>query len=198
MPIGVDLPFQVSASAVLLAVLALVLLQWPLRRLLRWLLGPLFVLEITGLARRGTTIWLRGVYALALLLALYASFPAYAEADTNTVAAFAKDFSELFLMVQAVTVLFLVPLVFSGAISDEKEKRSLDFLLSSPLSSREIVLGKYASRVLSVGAVLLAGLPVLALTALWGGVDLVEVFLAFGTTFLTLISLGAVSLLFSV
>src|SRR5262245_23607604 len=133
MPIGLDLPFQVSAPAVLLAALGLLLMQWPLRRLLRWLLGPLFALEITSLARRGTAIWLRSVYALALLLALYTSFPTYAEADTNSVAEFARDFSELFLTVQAVTVLFLVPLVFGGAISDEKEKRSLDFLLSSPL-----------------------------------------------------------------
>jgi len=60
------------------------------------------------------------------------------------------------------------------------------------------VLGKYASRVLSVAGIILAGLPVLALTALWGGVDLIQVGLAFAATFLTLISLGAVSILFSV
>jgi ABC-type transport system involved in multi-copper enzyme maturation permease subunit len=194
---GLTSPSQAFA-AVLLAALTLALLQWPLRRTLRWLLGPLFTLEITRLARQGTTIWLRCVYALALLLALYRSFPGEASADREDIARFAKDFSELFLLVQSVTVLFLVPLVFSGAISDEKEKRSLDFLLASPLTSREIVLGKYVPRVLSVAGILLAGLPVLALTALWGGVDLIQVGLAFAATFLTLISLGAVSLLFSV
>src|SRR5262245_9615948 len=140
MPPGLDSPLHTFA-AVLLAASAIMLLQWPLRRVLRWVLGPLFTLEISRLARQGTAIWLRCVYALALLLALYTSFPSQLLADREDIARFAHDFSELFLRVQSVTVLFLVPLVFSGAISDEKEKGSLDFLLASPLSSREIVLG---------------------------------------------------------
>jgi ABC-type transport system involved in multi-copper enzyme maturation permease subunit len=188
----------VSALVLLFAALGLVLLQWPLRRLLRWLIGPLFTFETVRLARQGGTIWLRGVYALALLLALYASFPAYAEAHWRQVAVFAQDFSERFLVVQSVTVLFLVPLFFGGAISDEKEKRSLDFLLTSHLTAREIILGKYASRVLSLAGVIMAGLPVLALTALWGGVDLLLVSFVFAVTIMSLLSLGAVTMLWSV
>ncbi len=193
-----DLPFEVSAPWLPLAGLGLLLLQWPLRRGLRWLLGPLFVLETTRLARRGTAIWLRCLYAVALLLALYRSFPHKATADKNEIARFAEDFSELFLTVQTVAVFFLVPLVFGGAISDDKERRSLDFLLMSHLSARQIVLAKYASRVLNVAGLMLAGLPVLALTALWGGVDVLHAGIVFTATFLWLLSVGAVSLLWSV
>src|SRR5262249_17082669 len=108
------------------------------------------------------------------------------------------EFSELFLLVQGVAVLILAPLYFGGAISEEKERGTLDFLLTSHLSSREIILGKFAARLLGVAGVLLTGLPVLALTALWGGVDLLRVATAFVVALLTLFSLGAVSLLFSV
>lgn len=198
MPTKLALPFEVPALAVLLAALLLIVLQWPVRRLLRWLLGPLFALEMTRLARRSTTTGGRCAYALALLAALYQSFPTYAAADREEIAKFAGYFSELFLTVQSVTVLLFVPLYFGGAVSDEKERRSLDFLLSAPLSSREIVLGKYVARVISMTSVVLAGLPVLALSALWGGVDLEVVGVVFVATIVSILSLGAVTMLCSV
>jgi len=191
------LPFDATPSAVTAAALVLLLALAPLGWMLRWLLGPLFAIESARLARRGIA-WLRAAYASALLIALYVGFPTDEYADWRKIAEFARDFSELFLIVQSVTALLLTPLVFAGAVSDEKEKRSLDFLLTTDLSAREIVLGKYAARLLTVTSVLFTGLPVLALTMLWGGVDLLLVATVFAATFLAVVSFGAICLLFSV
>jgi len=49
----------------------------------------------------------------------------------------------------------------SIAIAEEKERKTLDFLLASDLRSREIVLGKLASRLAYLTLVLLTGLPLL-------------------------------------
>src|SRR5580704_8168661 len=104
---------------IILAATIVLLLQWPLRRLGRWLLGPLFSVEVSRLSRRGSTFWLRAGYALALLAALYAKFPTQSQLVPNELANFAEQFTELFLLVQALAVLILTPIWFCGAISDE-------------------------------------------------------------------------------
>jgi ABC-type transport system involved in multi-copper enzyme maturation permease subunit len=198
MPTAIQLPFEISAPAVVLMALGLVALLWPIRLALRWLLGPLFSLEMTRLARRGGIIWGRCAYALALLVVLYNSFPRYDAADWRVVERFAEHFAEQFLTVQTVIVLLFLPLYFGGAISDEKERGSLDFLLGSRLTAREIVIGKYAARVFNLNAIVMAGLPILALTAFWGGVSVVQVALLFAATALSVFSLGAVAVVCSV
>ena len=55
---------------------------------------------------------------------------------------FAAEFSHAFLVAQAVVVLLLTPVYAGGAISDEKENRSLDFLLATRMTRSEILLGK--------------------------------------------------------
>ena len=76
------------------------------------------------------------------------------------------------LAVQALAVVVLTPVVAAGAIAEEKERGRLDFLRSTELSPRDIVLGKYLARVLHLLAILASTLPVLALATLFGGVDI--------------------------
>src|SRR5208282_5800933 len=83
-------------------------------------------------------------------------------------------------------------------IIEEKERRTLEFLFVTDLSSLEIVLGKLFARLAHVAMVLLTGLPVLALLQLLGGVDPNLLLMAFALTGLTMLSLGSLSILFSV
>src|SRR5207247_1857182 len=73
----------------------------------------------------------------------------------------------------------------------------LEFLLASDLSSREIVLGKLVSRLANVGLLISAGLPILSLLELVGGIDPNLVLAGFVTTGLTALGLASVSLLCS-
>ncbi len=193
-----DLPSGTTIAILIAAAAALFVVQWPVRRSLRWLLGPLFSAEVARLYRRGSTFWLRSAYPLVLFGAIFASFPRHGVIDAKQLAQFARGFTELFLLVQSIAVMLLTPIWFGGAISDEKERRSLDFLLTSQLSSREIVLSKYAARLLAVIAAMLAGLPVLILTLLWGGVDLARIGEIFSATILAMLSQAAICILFSV
>src|SRR5258706_2398942 len=99
-----------------------------LRPLGRWLLGPLFALEIVRLARRGDIILIRVGYALALLFALYAAFPTESALGRRAMSNFADRFAHLFLIIQSVAVMLIAPVYMAGAVSAEKENRSLDFL----------------------------------------------------------------------
>ena len=82
-------------------------------------------------------------------------------------------------------MLVLTPALVAGVIADEKQRKTLHYLLASRLTSPEIVLGKLLVRMLYVGVLLGVSLPVLSLLVLLGGVDPRLVLLACGATFST-------------
>jgi ABC-type transport system involved in multi-copper enzyme maturation permease subunit len=69
-----------------------------------------------------------------------------------------------------VTLLILVPTLFGGVIADEKQRKTMHYLMASRLSSGAIVLDKLAARWVHVGVFILLGLPVISLLTLFGGV----------------------------
>ena len=113
-------------------------------------------------------------------------------------ATFAESFFYVFLAVQMVAVILLTPAFVAGAIAEEKEKQTLDFLLATDLRNREIVLGKLASRLGNLALLVLAGLPILSLMEMLGGVEPRLVLGAFAVTGITLLTLAALSVLCSV
>jgi ABC-type transport system involved in multi-copper enzyme maturation permease subunit len=171
--------------------------------------GPLFRYELTRLARRGLQPRLRAVFAgllAAALLALYLqAFPGVSPAKVllrldvpmpvDKASKFGEYFLVTFLIIQLVVVVVVTPAVAGGSLAEEKERGSLDLLLVSPLSGWEIVFGKMLARLVFVGGVVLAGLPVLALTSFFGGVDPWQLLAGYAITFLTILSLGSFSLL---
>lgn len=155
-------------------------------RLARWG-GAIAGWELTRLARRGSPTVARVLVGLllftALLVTYLAAFPRDLDlSDTGRVQArlsqFGQDFALTFLLVQAAVVLILTPLFVAGAIVEETERRTLEFLLSTDLVPREIVFGKLWPRLLLIVGVVIVGWPVLAVTQVWGGVDIVFVALA--------------------
>ena len=81
------------------------------------------------------------------------------------------------------TILVLVPALFGGVIADEKQRKTIHYLMASQLSSGEIVLDKLAARLLHVGVFILLGLPVVSLLGLFGGVAWEYVLVAYSGTF---------------
>jgi len=146
--------------------------------------------ELTRLARRGSPTIARVLVGLllfaALLITYLAAFPRdlellahyYPGEVQKQLAKFGQDFALTFLLVQTAIVLLLAPLFVVGAVVEETERRTLEFLLATDLSAREIILGKLWPRALLIVGIVLAGWPVLAVTQVWGGVDVVFVGLA--------------------
>lgn len=164
--------------------------------------GPVFFYDLVRLTRRGRYFLIRVVYALGLLFFLWVLWwneMAFREGDLTLAQAaeFASHFFFLFMSVQLGMVVLLTPAYAAGAIAEEKDRRTLEFVLATDLRDREIVLGKLASRVINLLFVVLAGLPVLALMQFLGGVDPGLLMAGFAATALTMLSLAAVSILFS-
>src|SRR5262249_49676785 len=133
------------------------------------LLGPVFGYDLVRTTRRGRYAALRAVYAVALLLFIVATYRVQPALDRNPwgapvtggMARFAETFCFTYLAVQFLAVVALTPAYVAGAVADEKDRKTLDFLLATDLRDREIVLGKVASLVANLGLILLTGLPVL-------------------------------------
>jgi ABC-type transport system involved in multi-copper enzyme maturation permease subunit len=68
-------------------------------------------------------------------------------------------------------VLMVAPAATAGAICQDRSSGKLTQLLATDLSDAEIVLGKLAARLVPVLGLVCCALPVLALSALLGGVD---------------------------
>lgn len=174
-------------------------------------LGPLFFYDLVRTSRHGRHIFLRCVYALVLLFVLFSIYTnrfagrarpfdlfSTVSLRASELPEFAASFFSGFLIAQMAAVFLLTPAYTAGAIADERERRTFDFLLTTHLTDREIVLGMLASRMSHLVLLLLAGLPVLGIMQVMGGVDPGLVAAGFAATAATLFSVGSLSILISV
>lgn len=94
---------------------------------------------------------------------------------------------------QLVLIAFMTPALTAGVISGEREKQTLNMLLTTQQSSATIVLSKLFSSLSFMTLIILATLPVYSIVFLYGGVSpsqLVSVFLFYLFVMLLLGSIG--------
>jgi ABC-type Na+ efflux pump permease subunit len=145
--------------------------------------GPLFGSELHRLARRHL-FWLRVQFVALLLLVLYivyvSWFPGFrlsrpfTPSDTvslSTSARFAVSFVYSVTAVQFFAVVLLTPIFVGSGVAEEIDRRTIEYLLVTELTNREIVHGKLFSRLVFVLGLLLTGVPVVALSIFFGGVS---------------------------
>src|SRR5262245_11358996 len=154
------------------------------------------------MTRRGRYFLLRTMYVIALLLLMYMTFEGTigiktSAARPNDLAEFASRFFYRFMLMQFFAVLLLTPAYVGGAIAEEKVRQTLDYLLTTDLTNREIILGQLVSRLANLALFFIAGLPILSLMQLFGGVSPELLWCGFAATLLSLISLSSISLWFS-
>jgi ABC-type transport system involved in multi-copper enzyme maturation permease subunit len=106
---------------------------------------------------------------------------------------FAETFAVTFFCVQAIAVLLLTPVFVAAAIFEERETRSGEVLLTTELTRREVYVGKLGARMVQVLLVVLAGMPILFLTQLWGGVSMAMILVDYATTGFAIIGAGVVT-----
>lgn len=172
------------------------------------LFGPVLFYDLVRTARRARTYVTRCAYLVLLLFFLWSVVGSQMERHAyrpsgdpervKEMAALAEAFFGTFMGVQFGLALFLTPAYVASAVTEEKERKTLEFLLATDLDSREIVLGKLVARVGQLTLLLLAGLPVLSAVQFLGGVDPDLVLAGFAATALTVAGLAGVSILASV
>ncbi|WP_435007037.1 ABC transporter permease subunit [Tundrisphaera lichenicola] len=169
-------------------------------------LGPVFQAELLTTARRARYYVVRTIYGLIILFQVYLSYESnrwvvgggQGNLQINQMAEFGESIFKSFAILQAVVVIFLTPALVGGTIADERQRKTLHYLLTSHLSGFEIVVGKLAARLLHVGVLVALGLPVVSLIGLFGGVDFPLLLLSYAGTATMIYFLAGLSILVSV
>src|SRR5690242_20237885 len=136
---------------------------------------PIFRREMVAAARQGKLPSERAYFAGLLLVVVAGSFGAWlywsgGELDSQTMARVATEALRWGLLLHF-SVFTTIAVRGARAIAQERDRRTLDFLLVTRMTPAEIVLGKLASCLLITFAMMAAGFPVMFLTHIVGGVD---------------------------
>jgi ABC-type transport system involved in multi-copper enzyme maturation permease subunit len=179
------------------------------------MLGPVLYLELLLAARRGKQYIFRWIFATWLtlqLLAMYffywTSYRAryfvyygayeYSRPDTSATGEFASGMVTLLLIQQWIVMALATPAFVAGAITDEKNRGTLQHMLTAHLTSGEIVLGKLLGRLAQVAILMLVSLPLLCFIGVFGGIHPTLLLAILIGTAAPMFGLGAASVLASV
>ncbi|MFI4915872.1 MAG: ABC transporter permease subunit [Phycisphaerales bacterium JB060] len=148
------------------------------RSMARLFVGPIFHREVRALGRRRVPYWVRSGYTLLLLAVVTLVF--LSVWDTNQSGRFAQQSVLEFLapamlatvaIVQMSVLALIAPVLTAGAIADEKRQRTLSTLLTTPLTSRDIIIGKLGSRTVQLAILAMVPMPLLLALRIFGGVE---------------------------
>src|SRR5215213_6027566 len=101
------------------------------------------------------------------------------------------------LALETLLVLVLAPAFTTGAISLEREKQTIDMLVTTPLSTLGMVIGKLFSALSYVFLLIIASLPLASLVFVFGGVGPEDLIRAYGFLFALAFGMGAIGLFVS-
>ena len=74
--------------------------------------------------------------------------------------------------VEFVMLLFLVPAMTAGSISGERERRTLNLLLTTQMTAGDVVIGKLAANLSTILLLIVSSFPILALVFIYGGITI--------------------------
>jgi ABC-type Na+ efflux pump permease subunit len=164
--------------------------------------GPIIARELLTAARRPRIYRIRVLLAAMLLAVFWANLKGHSVyygdvLSVSQVASFARLTFYLFAGLQGLATVAALPEFLASSIAQEKERRTLSGLLTTHLTSVEIVLGKFVARLTQFFATIAVGAPVLLLLSLLGGIDPQEILLLYATTFSMAIFIGGLAILIS-
>lgn len=164
--------------------------------------NPIVVKELRGRMRG----WRAAVVLIVhlLLMSCFASFIYFvvSESASNTgsgaigqVMGQTLFYSSYLLLL--VVVAFLSPAFTAGAISGERERQTLDLLMTTLLPTHSLVIGKLISSLAYIALLILAALPIQSLAFVFGGVILPELLVGTLILLVTALIAGSVGLFIS-
>jgi len=159
--------------------------------------NPILTRVVHGASRRSRHAWLRFAYlAILLLVVLFSLTPSMGGATTS-LTDLAKGASRTFTWAataQLALISFLAPIFTASAITQERDAQTFNILLSTPLTSAQIVFGSLMSRLYFLVMLLVAGLPIFFVTMVYGGVTSRQILESFAISSATAVLTGALAI----
>jgi len=170
-----------------------------------WLTGPIFDKELRVSSRRQRNYVLRAAYVallavfvVAVWLEQVANVSSSRLFSATRMAEAGKRIVIIIVWFQFYATQFLAVIMLSTSINDEVDRGTLNTLMTTPITSFQIVMGKLLSKLLQIILLLAISLPLLALVRVFGGVPWDYVVSSLCITLSAVIFAGSVSLFFSI
>ena len=168
--------------------------------------GPLFTKELLVTSRRPRYYVLRFAYAAMLGLFIALVWLGFVESVRGTNAAFRiAHMSEMGKKIVSSIVCFqfgaaqlIAIILLSTSISEEIYRRTLVPILTTPIRTWQIVIGKFLAKLLHVGFLLAISLPLMAIVRVLGGVPWGYLLAGVCITVTAAMLTGSVAMFFSV
>lgn len=156
--------------------------------------NPVMQRELLTNLRANRAFLLMLLYQLALAFVLLVAYPSGQRVDLSTDSAAARQLVDFFFLGQYVLASLMAPTFAAGAISGEKERKTYEMLLASPLRPWAIVIGKMVASLTHLAVLIIASLPIIMLALPLGGVSLYEVLAAYLWLLISIILFGSIGL----
>ncbi len=98
---------------------------------------------------------------------------------------------------QFALILFITPGLTAGVISSERERQTLNIMLTTTQSSASIILSKLISAISYLLLLIIASLPLYSFVFLFGGISPMQVLTTIGFYIFTMIVIGSIGVFFS-
>lgn len=155
--------------------------------------NPVLQRELLVNLRMGRGFVLLFLYQAVLGAVVYFAWPQDARLDLSVRNDAAKNLVEMFFLGQFLLVSMMAPSFAAGTITGEKERKTYEMLLASPLRPGAIVLGKMVASLTHLAVLMFSSLPIVMLCIPLGGVSLYEVLAAYLGMIVSVVVFGAIS-----
>ena len=122
-----------------------------------------------------------GILSVAALLNMYS---AVTQVRTSAAIQYTRfmDMYELVATIEFVLLVFLSPAVTAASISGERERQTLDLMLSTQMTASQVVVGKLMGALATQFLLIISGFPLVAMVFVYGGItwgDALELILCY-------------------
>ena len=125
--------------------------------------NPVLQRELLVNLRTNRAFLLLAAYQILLAAVVLLAWPTDQRLDLTENPASAKKLVNLFFLGQYVIASLMAPSFAAGTITGEKERKTYEMLLASPLRPGAIVLGKMVASLTHLGMLIIASLPIIVL-----------------------------------
>jgi ABC-2 type transport system permease protein len=115
----------------------------------------------------------------------------------NVSAIIGQSIFSLLSIFQLILICFIAPGFTAGQISLEREKQTLDLLISTPLRPGAIVVGKLLAALAFVVLMIVAAIPITAIVLMYGGASVDDIVRQQLVLLATALGLGSIGLFYS-
>lgn len=155
--------------------------------------NPVLQRELLVNLRMPRSFWLLLLYQVVLGVIVYFAWPRQTRLDLTSGSNSNSQLVDLVFLGQYVLASLMAPSFAAGAVSGEKERKTYEMLLASPIHPESIVLGKLVAALTHLAMLIVASLPIVMLCLPLGGVSFYEVLAGYVMLISSVIAFGMIS-----